>query len=76
MNELDQWIEEGALAAPHLDEIRNILEADVFEDQMGSMMRHYVKEHFPDIESYSVAVAMLGACKIISAYNLRRVLES
>ncbi len=76
MNELDQWIEEGALAAPHLDQIRNILEADVFEDQMGSMMRDYVKEHFPDIESYSVTVAMLGACKIISAYNLRRVLES
>jgi hypothetical protein len=74
--ELDQLIQEGALAAPHLDRIKDILEADVFEDEMGEMMREYVKDNFPDIESYSVVCAMLGACKIISAYNLRRVLQS
>jgi hypothetical protein len=76
MNELDQHIEAGALAAPHLDRIKEILEADLFEDQMGAVMRDYVKQNFRDIESYSVVCAMLGATHIISAYNMRRVLES
>ena len=76
VTELDQLIEEGALVAPHLEQIRNILEADVFEEQMGAMMRDYMQENFRDIEGYSVVVAMLGATKIISAYNLRRVMES
>ncbi len=76
VTELDSLIEEGALAAPHLDRIKDILEADVFEDQMGSMLRDYVGENLPSIEEYSVVVAMLGATKVISAYNMRRVMES
>lgn len=76
VDELDQLIWSGALAAPHLDRIKDILEADIFEDEMGERMREYVKENLPDIEDYSVVVAMLGACKIISAYNMRRVMES
>jgi hypothetical protein len=76
VDELNSLIEEGALAAPHLDRIKEILEADLFEDQMGAVMRDYVKEHIRDIEGYSVVCAMLGATKIISAYNLRRVMES
>jgi myosin-crossreactive antigen len=73
---LDEFIQEGALAAPHLDAIKEILEADLFEDQMGSALRDYVKEHFHDIEFYSVVCAMLAATKIISAYNFRRALNS
>jgi hypothetical protein len=75
MVELDQLIQEGALAAPHLERIKAILDADVDEYEMGDMMRDYVRENFRDIESYSVAVAMLGACKIISAYNMRRLMQ-
>jgi hypothetical protein len=75
MNELDQLIGDGAAAAPHLEAIKGILDADVDEYEMGDMLRDYVRENFPDIESYSVAVAMLGACKIISAYNMRRVMQ-
>lgn len=76
MSELDQLIGEGALAAPHLDRIRDILEADVFEEEMGAMLRDYVQENLRGIEEYSVVVAMLGATKVISAYNMRRVMES
>lgn len=76
VTELDQLIEEGALVAPHLDEIKAILEADIFEDEMGRQMREYMQEHFRDISDYGVVVAMLGATKIISAYNLRRVMQS
>jgi hypothetical protein len=76
VDELNSFIEAGALAAPHLDRIKEILEADLFEDQMGAVMRDYVREHFRDIESYSVVCAMLGATHVISAYNMRRVLES
>jgi hypothetical protein len=76
MVELDHLIEEGAAVAPHLDRIKDILEADVFEEQMGAMLRDYVQENFRDIESYGALCAMLGACKIISAYNMRRVMES
>lgn len=76
IDELNQFIQEGAAVAPHLEQIRSILEADVFEEQMGAMMRDYMQENFRDIEDYSVVVAMLGATKIISAYNLRRVMES
>ncbi len=72
---LDQLIEEGALAAPHLEAIKAILEADVLEEQMSSMARDYVREHFPDIEFYSTVCSLLAACKIISAYNFRRVLN-
>jgi hypothetical protein len=74
--ELDQLIEEGALVAPHLDQIKTILEADIFEDEMGRQMREYMRENFRDIGDYSVVVAMLGATKIISAYNLRRVMQA
>lgn len=76
IDEIDNLIGEGALVAPHLDRIKDILEADVFEDEMGAMLRDYVQEHLRDIDTYSVAVAMLSACKIISAYNMRRVMQS
>ena len=73
---IDRHIREGALAAPHVEAIQQILEADVFEDEMGRMARDYVKDNFRDIDEYSVVCAVLGALHIISAYNFRRVLES
>lgn len=74
--QLDGLIEEGAAVAPVLDDIRAILEADVEEHVMGEMMRTYVKESLTDIDRYSVVIAMLSATKVISAYNMRRVMES
>ena len=76
MVELDELIQEGAAVAPHLDRIKDILEADVFEDEMGRMLREYWTENVTDIDTASVVTAMLSATKIISAYNFRRVLES
>lgn len=76
VTELDSLIEEGAAVAPHLDRIKDILEADVFEDEMGAMLRDYWQENVTDIDTASCVTAMLAATKVISAYNFRRVLES
>lgn len=73
---LDDLIQEGALAAPHLERIKEILEADVFEDEMGAMLRDYWSENVTDIDMASCVTAMLAATKVISAYNFRRVLQS
>lgn len=76
VTELDSLIEEGAAVAPHLDRIKDILEADVFEDEMGAMLRYYWQENVTDIDTASCVTAMLAATKVISAYNFRRVLAS
>lgn len=76
MVELDQFIEEGALAAPHLDAIKDILDMDILEDEMGARVREYFQDNVRYIEDHAVITAMLGATHVISAYNLRRVMQS
>jgi threonine aldolase len=73
--EVDQLIQEGALAAPHLDAIRNILEADVHEDEMAEMLREYMRENVKTIEDAAAVSDMLQATKIISKYFFRRLYE-
>lgn len=75
MVELDQLIEEGALVAPHLECVKNILEADVHEDEMAEMLRDYMQEHVTTIEEAAVVSDMLQATKIISKYFFRRLYE-
>lgn len=75
MVELDQLIEEGALAAPHLDAIRDILESDVHEDAMADALRAYMHQNVKTIEFASAVSDMLQAQKIISKYFFRKLYE-
>jgi len=73
--ELDELIREGALAAPHLEAIRDILEADVHEDEMAEMLREYMRENVTTIEDAAAVSDMLQATKVISKYFFRRLYE-
>ena len=75
MSELDELIEEGALAAPHLDRIKDILEMDVHEDEMAQRLREYMNENVTTIEDAAAVSDMLSACHIISKYFFRRLYE-
>jgi hypothetical protein len=65
-----------ARVRPHVEAIRAILNADVFEDVMGSMIRDYCKEHLTDIELGSEVYDYLASQKIISKANFRKLWES
>jgi predicted transcriptional regulator len=75
MCELDSLIEEGAAVAPHLDRIRDILEADVHEDEMAERLREYMKENVTTIEDAAAVSDMLQATHVISKYFFRRLYE-
>jgi hypothetical protein len=73
--ELDQLVEEGALAAPHLDQIKAILEADVGEDEMAENLRAYMKANVTTIEDAAAVSDMLAATGVISKYFFRKLYE-
>ncbi len=73
--ELDQLIEEGALAAPHLEAIKDILEADIHEDEMADRLREYMHENVTTIELAAAVSDMLQARGIISKYFFRKLYE-
>ncbi len=75
MVELDQLIQEGALAAPHLEAIKDILEADIHEDEMADRLREYMHENVTTIETAAVVSDMLQARGIISKYFFRKLYE-
>lgn len=75
MSELDQLIEEGALAAPHLEAIKGILEADIHEDEMAESLREYMHDNVKTIEFAAAVSDLLQAQKIISKYFFRRLYE-
>lgn len=62
--------------AVHVAAIRGILEADVFENVMGAMLRDYCNEHLTDIELGSEVFDALSTQKIISKPNFRKLWES
>lgn len=68
--------ESYARVRPHVEAIRAILDADVFEDVMGKMLREYCQEHLTDIELGSEVYDYLAVNKIISKINFRRLWES
>ena len=72
---LDDLIQDGALAAPHLARIKDILEADVHEDEMATMLRTYMHENVKTIEDAAAVSEMLQATKVISKYFFRRLYE-
>lgn len=72
---LDDLIGEGAASAPHLEAVRNILEADVHEDEMAAMLRDYMSTNVLTIEEAAAVSDMLQATKIISKYFFRRLYE-
>jgi predicted transcriptional regulator len=72
---LESLMEEGALVAPHLSHIKDILEADVHEDEMATMLREYMRENVTSIEEASAVSDMLQATKVISKYFFRRLYE-
>lgn len=65
--------DEYARIRPHLEAIRAILEADVFEEQMAAMLRGYCQEHFPYIEEMAEVHDALAAEKIISKPKFREL---
>ena len=75
MVELDQLIEEGALAAPHLDQIQTILEMDIHEDEMAERLRDYMRANVRTIEDAAAVSDMLSACHIISKHFFRKLYE-
>lgn len=75
VDDLDSLIGEGAAVAPHLDRIRNILEADVHEDEMAESLREYMRENVTTIEEAAAVSDMLHATKVISKYFFRRLYE-
>jgi threonine aldolase len=72
---LDDLIQEGALAAPHLSAIKDILEADLHEDEMAQSLREYMRENVTTIEDAALVSDMLQATKVISKYFFRRLYE-
>ena len=75
MSELDQFIEEGALCAPILSGVKDILDLDIHEDEMADRMREYWAENVTNIDQASVVGSMLQATGIITPYFFRRLLE-
>lgn len=60
--------------AVHLAAIRGILEADVFEQQMGAMLRDYCKEHLNnDPDLYCEVYDRLATDKIISKHAFKEL---
>ncbi len=72
---LDDLIEAGALVAPHLDEVKAILEMDIHEDEMADRLRDYMGKNVSTIETASVVSDMLSACHIISKYFFRKLYD-
>jgi hypothetical protein len=62
-----------ARVRPHLEAIRAILEADLFEDQMGAALRDYCGEHLTDIELGAEVYGRLATEKIISKAKFREL---
>jgi hypothetical protein len=75
MGELDELISEGAKVAIHIDAIKDILEADVHEDEMAQSLREYMHENVTSIEDAAAVSDMLAATKVISKYFFRRLYE-
>lgn len=65
--------DEYARIRHHLVAIRAILEADVFEEQMGAMLRDYCREHFTYIDEMAEIFDALAAEKIISKIKFREL---
>lgn len=63
--------QEDARVEAHVAAIRAILEADLFEDQMGKALRDYCQEHLTDIELGAEVHDALSTRKIISKPNFR-----
>jgi hypothetical protein len=68
-------MEDGALAAPYLWAIRDILESDVHEDEMAERLREYMQENIRSIEEAAIISDLLQATKIISKYHFRKLYE-
>lgn len=68
--------ENFARILPHVEAIRAILDADVFENQMGAMLRDYCNEYLTDIELGAEVYDFLASQKIISKANFRKLWES
>ena len=75
MDELNEWLMEGVLAAPILEGVKGILDADIHEDEMADRMREYWSEAVTNIEQASVVGALLQASGIISPYFFRKLLN-
>lgn len=65
--------EAEARVRPHVEAIRAILEADLFEDVMGATLRFYCQEHLTDIELGSEVYDCLASEKIISKAKFREL---
>lgn len=72
--DLDELIEEGALAAPHLEAIRLLLDADVHEAEMSDSINEYF-ETIKDMDLIAAIYNLLPGMKIISHYNFRRLVR-
>jgi hypothetical protein len=65
--------ESEARVRPHVEAIRAILEADLFEDQMAFALRTYCGENITDIELMSEVFDRLASEKIISKAKFREL---
>lgn len=65
--------ENFARVLPHVEAIRAILDADLFEDQMGAALREYCGEHLTDIELGAEVYDFLASQKIISKAKFREL---
>jgi hypothetical protein len=65
--------ESWARIGPHVEAIRAILEADVFEDQMAAMLRDYCEQHLTEIELGSEVYDRLASDNIISKPKFREL---
>lgn len=65
--------ESEARVRPHVEAIRAILDADLFEDAMGATLRDYCQEHLTDIELGSEVYDCLANEKIISKAKFREL---
>lgn len=73
--ELDALIEDGALAAPYLDGIKAILDADVEEDEMAKNLRAYWNNNVLSIEEAALLSDLLQATKIITKFHFRKLYD-
>lgn len=66
--------ESEARVRPHVEAIRAILDADVFEDRMGLMLREYVQANLNfDAELYCEVFDRLAKEKVISKTKFREL---
>lgn len=73
MDELDQMIEDGARAAPHLDFIRSVVQADILERDMADQVGRYVAENL-NSEFGCVVFDLMSSLKIISKPKYRELM--